>query len=163
MRNFLLKTFFRNKVVRVLVLDENGRLHDSYERVKHPLTVTIKKRGESFLMNREAVMVSTKDNIPTYLLNYKNAEPVDLHMFPETHYSMDDFDIAVNSHVAQDVYRATKKGLFADANLLTLVLIICGLFLLGYFMTVKLDNIEKIVTREPAPIVEVEEEPNFGG
>lgn len=157
MRNWFLKNFFRSKVVRVFVLDENGRLDESYEFIKKPLTVTIKKRGQTFILSHEAVMISTKDNIPTYLLSYKNAEPMDLHNYPKTHYTMSDFDTAIDHNTVSELYKTTKGGFMADANILVLVVIVCSMFLLGYYLNGRLNKIENTITPEPTPVVEVEE------
>lgn len=155
MKNWFLKTFFRDKLVRVLVLDESGRLHESYEISKDPTTVTIKRRNQTFMLSRDASMISTKDNIPTYLLVYNNAEPIDLHTFPESNLTMEQFNIAIKHNTVGEVLRDTESKFKIDANLVTLVIVLCGFVLLGYFLNDRINKLEnKIFPSEPAPIVE---------
>lgn len=169
MRNWFLKTFFRSKIARVLVYDDTRRLHDSYEFVKDRETINLHKLGLTFKINHEAVLFSTKDNIPTFVVNINNAECIDLAIFPKSTMSMDEFYLAINEAQAEPIIKHTRKrSALADVNLINLVFIICAMFLLGYYVNSRITELEnKIFPTDPAPIVDTVPENNdevgFGG
>lgn len=138
MRQWIIKRFRKKKAVRLYVIDENRRVHH-YWTIPSDGNVTI--GNLSFKLTKDDYLL--KDNIPTYFFNHKDAEPLNLFTDKKILLSPQDFNLAIDTHVARDVFMATMKNKISPDTLIILGGMFLGLLAVGYFLNDKLDAINQ--------------------
>ena len=120
--NFINKTFRRGKSVKIIYVGVDKRVRIYYLVPKQKV---VRVNKESFNLNDKDLFLSK--GMPTYIFTHKHAEPINILDVPTTFMSPDDYDVAINAHVARDIYAATS----ASINLATVSMILSGLTLVG--------------------------------
>lgn len=136
MRQWIIKRFRKKKAVRIYIINEDRRVHH-YWAIPIDGNVTI--QDMSFKLTKDDYLL--KDNIPTYFFNYKNATPLNLYSNKEVILTAQDFNLAIDTHVARDVFMATMKSKLSGDTLLILGGMVIGFLAVGYFLNDKLDAI----------------------
>ena len=160
MKEFIIKTFFKNKAVIVLMADESGHLRKHWAIPEKDNTVKLIGVQKAVVLSKESMLLSGKGNVPTFIARYNNCEPVDLKDITNGLYGADEFRLILDNDMAEKVFKATQnKKLSDEGKIIITVVIIVGL-VLGYFLNTKLVDLQNLLTPEPNPIVEVIEEVN---
>lgn len=138
MRQWIIKRFRKKRAVRIYVITEDRRVHHYWTI---PVDGNVKIKGLSFKLTKDDYLL--KDNIPTYFFNDKDAEPLNLYSDKKILLSPQDFNLAIDTHVARDVFSATMKKKISPDTLIILGGMFIGLLAVGYFLNDKLDAINK--------------------
>lgn len=138
MRQWIIKRFRKKKAVRLYIINENRRVHH-YWTIPIDGNVTI--GGTSFKLTKDDYLL--KDNIPTYFFNYKSAGPLNLYENSKVILTPEDFNLAIDTHVARDIFMATMKSKISPDTLIILGAMAVGFLAVGYFLNDKLDAINR--------------------
>lgn len=154
MRELFIKWFYKHKAVIIKVVDEAGRLTTHWAIPEKDGTVKLIGVEKAVVLTKESMMISTKRNIPTFLVNYANCETIDIRDIDKHIYDANEFRLILDNDMAEKVFKAsTNKSISDEGKIIILVVVICVMGM-GYFLNTKITEIKTLVTPEPA-IVEV--------
>ena len=160
MKEFIIKTFFKHKAVVILMADESGHLRKHWAIPEKDNTVKLIGVQKAVVLSRESMLLSTKSNVPTFIVRYNNCEPIDLKDITNGHYGTEEFRLILNNDMAEKVFKASNTQKLSDeAKIIMLVVVVVGLAV-GYFLNAKIEDLKTLI--DPAPIVEVVEDENNG-
>jgi len=156
MKEWIIKTFFKHKAVKILMADESGRIKTHWAIPEKDNTVKLIGTSKAIVLSNESMLLSGKSNIPTFLVRYNNCEPIDIKNINNGVYGADEFRLILDNDMADKVFKASNSSKLSDEGKIIIVFIVLVGLALGYFLNTKLEDIKAIV--EPVPIVEVLEE-----
>ena len=130
MSNLINKHFKKGKCVVAMVFDTDRRARIRYVIPKNK-SITI--RGNSWALNEDDMFLYK--GVPAYVLTTKNAEPIKINPLNQSENFMtpQDYNTAISSRVAEQIFLSTKKGF--DGNVISMLLsgiVIIGLVVIAY-------------------------------
>lgn len=133
MGNWINKHFKKGKCVVAMVFDTDRRTKIRYLIPKNK-SITI--GSNSWILNEDDMFLYK--GIPAYVLTTKNAEPIKINPLNQNENFMtpQDYNTAISSRVAEQIFLATKRQF--DANIITLL--VSGLCLVGLVLIAYLGN-----------------------
>ncbi|MGD9580342.1 MAG: hypothetical protein AB7V50_03145 [Vampirovibrionia bacterium] len=150
MGNWINKTFRKGKCVVAMVFNTDRRAKIKYLIPKNN-SITIK--GNSWVLNEDDMFLYK--GIPAYVLTTKNAEPIKINPLnqKENFMSPQDYNTAISSRVAEQIFLSTKKGI--DSGMISILVsgvLLVGLIVIAYFgneyitqINTKIDEIRQIL------------------
>jgi hypothetical protein len=129
MTKFKASWFHKKTAVKVIVFTKDKRVRVDYVK---PLNNTLTAFKKTYTLNDSDWFLS--DGFPTYVFNDLDSEPQNpLNPKVRSLMSADDFNVAISSKVARDIFEASNKGMDGGTlglvlNILTLV----GVAVVGY-------------------------------
>jgi len=142
MREWFIKTFMKRHAVRIYIAMPDKRLKE-YWCIPKGDQVSIKGVG-TFVLTIDEVSLSSK-NVPTFIFNTTNPEPLDLQTGGKSVYSPEQFQVAIDSNIAKEIFLATKSGSISQDTMIILGVMVLGFAGLGYFITDQLKAITEIL------------------
>lgn len=158
LKQFYIKNFQRSKAVIVMLVHEDQRLSKHWCIKYSDNTVKITDTPHAIVIDKNARYLSTKNNIPTYLVHHSNCECILVENQKEVFYTATELNLILEADEAKKVMNATSQGTISSEAMIILVVIVLGFLGMFYFFNTKLESIDEKVT--PAPIVEVVEDAN---
>jgi len=129
MNKFSATYFHKKTAVKVILFSKDKRVRVAYV---NPLNNTLTAFKKTYTLNDSDWFIS--DGFPTYVFNDLDSEPQNpLNPKVRSLMSADDFNVAISSKVASDIFEASKAGM--DSGTLGLVLNIItllGVAVIGY-------------------------------
>jgi len=98
--------------------------------------------------------LSTKWNVPTFIIHHNNCEYLNLEDLRKSEYSSREFRMILDNDEAQKIFNATKKGSLTTEGTIILVALALGFLAMFYFFNTKLVDIKDSI-ENPVPLVEV--------
>jgi len=129
MNKFSATYFHKKTAVKVILFSKDKRVRVSYVNPSNNTLTAFKK---TYTLNDNDWFIS--DGFPTYVFNDLDSEPQNpLNPKVRSLMSADDFNVAISSKVARDIFEASKAGMDSGSlglilNILTLV----GIAVVGY-------------------------------
>jgi len=155
MKEFIIKTFLRHKAVIVKMVDESGHIRTHWAIPEKDNTVKLIGVQKAVVLTKESMLLSTRYNVPTFIVNYQNCEPINLRDIEQGQYGAAEFRLILDNDMAEKVFKATHNKKLSDEGKIIILVIIIGIMSLGYFLNTKLMEIKDSI---PVPIVEIVEE-----
>ena len=153
MKEFIIKNFFKHRAVIVLMADESGRLRKHWAIPEKDNTVKLIGVEKAIVLSNEAMLLTGKTNVPTFIVRYDNCEPIDLRDIKKGVYGTEEFRLILDNDMAKKVFKASSnQKLSDDTKIIIAIILVVGLTL-GYFLNTKIEDLKILV--EPDPIVEV--------
>ena len=150
MSNWVNKHFHKTKSIKVLLFDE-GQKQTAHYVIPSGNIVNIKRRG-SYVLDKQNFFIDEKKFI-TYVFGQQSKQPTNpLREKDQGDYSPQELQVALESHVANEILNYSKKGM--DINIVTLLLfvvMIVGFFLVYYTLSGQITDLKETLT----PITEV--------
>lgn len=148
MKNWINKHFRKGQCVVAMVYSQDRRAKLHY----------IIPKNDTITINNHSWMLSENDmflykGIPHYVLTTKNAEPVKINPLNEdnTYKSAKDYNTAISSAVAREIFLSTKRGF--DSGVLSLIL--TGVLLVAFIFVAYTGS--NILTELQTKITEIRE------
>ena len=158
MKEFIIKNFYKHRAVIVLMADESGRLRKHWAIPEKDNTVKLIGVEKAIVLSNEAMLLTGKSNVPTFIVRYDNCEPIDLRDVNAGIYGTEEFRLILDNDMAKKVFKAsTSQKLTDDTKIIIAFILIVGVSL-GYFLSAKIEDLGILI--EPTPIVEVIEGDN---
>lgn len=155
LKELYISNFQRGKAVIVYVADESGRLTKHWAIPERDNTVKINGLDKAILISRETMRLSTKWNIPTFVVHHSNCETMNLDDQRESYYTADELKLILDNDEAHKVFSASRSGTLSNEGIIILIALVVGFLAMFYFFNTKLEAIDDKVT---PPIVETVEE-----
>ena len=156
MKEFIIKTFFKHKAVIIKMVDEAGHIRTHWAIPEKDNVVKLIGVKKAVVLTKESMLLSTRYNVPTFLVNYKNCEPIDVKNINKGIYGTAEFRLVVDNDMADKVFKATHSKKLSDEGKMIILVIIISVMSLGYWLNIQLQDIKAIIPQNP--IVEVIEE-----
>lgn len=153
MKQFIIKTFQKKKAVIVYVADEAGHLTQHWCVPDRDNRVRVNGLDKAVLISRETMRLSTKWNIPTFVVHHSNCESMNLDDPRASYYNADELRLILDNEEAHNVFNSSKSGVLSNESLILLAVVILGFLFISYFFNSKLNAIQTLV--EPTAMVEV--------
>jgi len=131
MNKIILKTFYKRKLLKVIFVGEDKRITTHWLL---PNEKMISFNEKTYPVIPQKIFYS--NGIPTLLVNYKNAEPLDPLEFDNQVYDPSDFNTAISAKVGRDIFLAGEKKPM-DIGFLVSILVI---LVLGYVIYSMMNN-----------------------
>jgi len=130
MKNWINKHLRKGKCVLAIYIGIDRRVKFHYV-IPQGKNLTI--NGHSYVLNEDDLFLYK--GMPSYILTIKNAEPIKINPLnqKENFMTADDYNTAISSQVAKEIFLATKKGF--DSAMLSLILMFVltiGLVVVAY-------------------------------
>ena len=142
MRQWFIKTFMKRQAVRIYIATPDKRLKEYWGLPKGD-QVSIKGVG-TFILTTDEASLSSK-NVPTFIFNTVNPEPLDLQKGKKSVYTPEQFQVAIDSNIAKEIFLATKSGSISQDTMIILGVMVLGFAGLGYYITDQLNAINEIL------------------
>lgn len=155
MKEFIIKNFFRHKAVIILMADESGRLTKHWAIPEKDNTVKLIGVDKAIVLSNDAMLLTGKVNVPTFIVRYDNCEPIDLKEVQKGVYGTEEFRMILDNDMAQKVFKASRSQKLSDDTKIIIAIILAVGVMLGYFLNTKIEDLKTLI--EPTPIVEVVE------
>lgn len=142
---FFIKRELDKKKVRVIIASSDRRL--TTYKVK-PVDKTVSVEGKTYNINDTDFMMIK--NMPTYIFNDENTQPIDLFTGIQSPYSPHQYQTAIENKLVEEIFKSSKKGKSNDSPIIMILLIavIGAVGLIGYLgydfietILIKLDSI----------------------
>jgi hypothetical protein len=121
--------FYKKTAVKVIIFSKDKRVKTAYVNPSNNTLTVFKK---TYTLNDQDWFIS--EGFPTYIFNDVDSEPQNpLNPKVRSLMSADDFNVAISSKVARDIFEASKGGM--DSGSLGLILSIftlIGVAVVGY-------------------------------
>ena len=140
MTRFRAKWFYKDAAVKAIIFTKDKRIKTYYTK---PEGNTITINNKSYTLNDNDWFIN--DNFPTYIFNDSDAQPKNpLINKSAPVMTPDDFNTAISSKVAKEIFDASGKGMdTATLSLLVSFITLAAVGVVGYlFMT----NFEQLST-----------------
>jgi hypothetical protein len=141
MTKFKALWFHKKTAVKVIVFTKDKRVRVDYVKPENNTLTAFKK---TYTLNDSDWFLS--DGFPTYVFNDLDSEPQNpLNPKVRSLMSADDFNVAISSKVARDIFEASNKGMDGGTLALVLnILTLIGVAVVGYLT---FDNLATLTTR----------------
>jgi len=156
MKELIIKIFFKHKAVIVKMVDESGHNRTHWAIPEKDNTVKLIGVKKAVVLTKESMLLSTKYNVPTFLVNYQNCEPINIRDIEKGQYSADEFRLILDNDMAEKVFKATNSKKLSDEGKIIILVVIISVMSLGYWLNTKLVDIKNTIPQNP--IVDVIEE-----
>ena len=111
---------------------------------------------KAIVLTKESMLLSTRYNVPTFLVNYKNCEPINIKDINKGIYGAEEFRLILDNDMAEKVFKSSQNKKLSDEGKIIIIVIIISIMALGYFLNTKLDEIKNAIPE--TPIIEIIEE-----
>ena len=155
MKEFIIKNFLKHKAVIILMVDESGRMKKHWAIPGKDNTVKLIATNEAVVLSNEAMLLTGKHNIPTFVVRYNQCEAIDLTDVNKGVYGAAEFSLILDNDMAEKVFKSSNKQKLSDDTKIIIAVVLLGIVALGYFMNTKFEDLRSLI--EPTPIVEVVE------
>lgn len=156
MKELIIKTFFKHKAVIVKMVDESSHIRTHWAIPEKDNTVKLIGVKKAVVLSKESMLLSTKYNVPTFLVNYKNCEPINIKDIKKGQYGAEEFRLILDNDMAEKVFKASSNKKLSDEGKIIILVVIISVMSLGYWLNTKLVDIKDSIPQNP--IVEVIEE-----
>lgn len=160
LKELYIKTFKRQDAVIIKRVSESGRITSHWVVPSPSNVVQLNEIPEAITLHKDARYLSTKWNIPTYLMTYKTCEPIKLEELDrKSFYQADELHLILETDLAKKAYQSSEKSKVSDEIKLVLIVLIVGFIALGYYFNSQLALLQPdpvIDPNNPTPVVEVE-------
>lgn len=133
---WIIKNFMRKSAVRVIIVTEDKRLKEFWAI---PEDGIISAGGYSFRLSEDEFLL--KNNVPTYVFNYNNAEPLNLLTEKKSYLTPKELNTGIKNKLIAELIASLDKT-FGTDFMITLVALALGFIGLGYFINEKLVAIQ---------------------
>lgn len=148
-----IKLFLKNKAVIIKKITESGRMTSHWAIPSKENTVKINETSDAVVLHKDARLLSTKHNIPTYVVHYRDCQPILLDDLQRKGiYGTEELRLILDNTEAEKIFRAGNKSSISQEAKMIILVLIFGFIGLGYYVNTL---IPKPVEPEPIPIVEV--------
>lgn len=154
MKELIIKLFFKHKAVIIKMVDESGHMRTHWAIPESDNTVKLIGVQKAVVLSKESMLLTTKRNIPTFLVNYKNCEPINIKDIPKGIYGASEFRLILDNDMAEKVFKATQNKKLSDEGKIIILVVVLCVMALGYFLNTKIEDLKAEIN----PIVEVVEE-----
>lgn len=151
---WIIKNFKKKEAVIIHVVDETGRISTNWCIPYSDNTVKVPGIHKAVAISRETRLLSTKWNIPTWVVHHENCEAMDLDNLRESYFTADEMRLILDSDEANKVLNAGNTGKLSNDTFILMIVIVLGFFVMFYFFNTKLNDINAKIEVE-TPIVEV--------
>jgi hypothetical protein len=129
MTKFSATYFHKKTAVKVIVFTKDKRVRVDYVK---PLNNTLTAFKKTYTLNDSDWFLS--DGFPTYVFNDLDSEPQNpLNPKVRSLMSADDFNVAISSKVARDIFEASKGGMDSGSlGLILNIITLLGVAVIGY-------------------------------
>lgn len=158
MKQWIIKNFKRKRAVIIHLVHEDGHFTKHWCLPFKDNIVKITDTENAVVIDRTSMMLSTKWNVPTYVVHYSNCEVMLLSDLRERMYSSAELKTIVDNNEIEKAYKATKGDKLSNEGMIILAFVVLGFIASIYFNYMKFDDLQKSLTPDPTPIVEVVEE-----
>lgn len=147
MTKFSANWFNKKTAVKVIIFSKDKRVRTAYV---NPLNGTLTAFKKTYTLNDTDWFIS--EGFPTYVFNDLDSEPQNpLNPKQRSLMSADDFNVAISSKVARDIFEASNRGMDTGSLALILnIMTLIGVAVIGYLT---FDNFAQI----SASITEIRE------
>jgi len=150
MKEIYIKAFKKHKAVIIKRINESGRVTTHWAIPSPDNIVNILGLNDAIVLHSDAKLLSTKRNIPTYFVTYKDCQPLTLtDLKREGVYSTAKLKLILQNDLAQKAFKAGNENKISDEAKLILIVIIAGLIGLGYFLNMKIAELDVAPAVEP--------------
>ena len=141
---FIIKHFMKSKAVKCYVIHADKRLRLTWV-IPNGNDLTVGKY--TFHMNSDVMYLSK--SIPCFVFSYKNAEPLNIiDINQQTFMTAEDYDTAISSHVAREIFEASSKGMDGNTLLMVIGLGIVGVIgVASYLLYSRFDEIKTLLNQ----------------
>jgi hypothetical protein len=139
LRQWYLKTFKKNEIVRVIFTGEDKRIHTKYVV---PVGEVVEYKNMSFVMIPDLVYML--GGIPTIQVNYKSTELIDIYDTQKSKYTPAILNTALKANVVEQLYKANNKTKLDE---LLPILLIGVIAVMGYFIYTTGQNFTELFDR----------------
>lgn len=136
MKQWFISKFRKKVAVRVFILTTDKRLLH-YWIVPKGATVTI--NNLTYRLTTDDFML--RNNVPTYFFNENDPAPIVMTTGQVHELSAHDFNVAMEAHIARDIFDAAGGFLLSPETIITLATIVLSALALGFFLNEKLTTI----------------------
>jgi hypothetical protein len=129
MNKFSATYFHKKTAVKVILFSKDKRVRVSYVNPSNNTLTAFKK---TYTLNDNDWFIS--DGFPTYVFNDLDSEPQNpLNPKVRSLMSADDFNVAISSKVARDIFEASKGGMDSGSlGLILNIITLLGVIVIGY-------------------------------
>ena len=130
MKNWLLKTFKKNKIVVCYMIDETGRITENVVEPKDGL-ITIDDNSYTYSVND----IIYQNGLPCLFFRVENPKPMNMKQggkIPAI--TSQEFNTALNNTVVKELMKAGKDEKQEQLLLMGLVVCVCAVVGVGYFV-----------------------------
>ena len=142
MTRFSAKYFNKNKAVKAIIFTKDKRIKTYYT---NPEGNTLTINGKSYTINEQDWFIN--DGFPTYIFNDSDAQPKNpLNNKTVPVMTPDDFNTAISSKVAKEIFDASGKGMdYATISLITSFVTLLAVGVVGYLLTTNFESLSTTV------------------
>ena len=147
-----IKLFLKSKAVIIKRVDVSGRMTSHWAIPDQYNTVKLNESKDAVILDKDARLLSTKHNIPTYVFSYKDCQPLTLDdLTRKGVYDTEELREILDNTEAVKVFRAENKSSMSQEAKMIILVLIFGFLALGYFINSKIPA----PVEDPTPVVEV--------
>jgi len=143
MTKFSAKYFNNKTAVKAIIFSKDKRVKTHFVNPEHN-SITI--QGKTYTLNDQDWFIS--EGFPTYVFNDRDAEPQNpLNPTRRSLMTADDFNVAISSKVAREIFDASNPKM--DAGMIGLILSVItliGVGVVGYLMSENFTQISQTIT-----------------
>ena len=150
-KELYIRIFKKSQAVIILRVNESGRI-TTHWAIPHPDNIVkLVDVDDAITLHKSARFLSTKRNIPTYLVNYGDSQPIDLtDVAREGHYSIQELRLILDSDLAQKAFKAGNTSKISDEAKIIIIIILVGFLALGYYLNMQITKLAP----PPGPVYE---------
>ena len=157
LKQWYIKNFKKREAVIIYVADESGRLTRHWCIPERDNIVRVEGLPKAVVISKETMRLSTKHNIPTFVVHHSNCESLDLADIRVSYFTADELRLILDNDEAHKVFNASKQGSLSSEGMIILVALALGFLAMFYFFNTKLTALDDKIP-DPVPIVEIIEE-----
>ena len=158
MKQWIIKNFKRKKAVIIHLVHEDGHYTKHWCLPHKDNVVRITDTDNTTVINRESMMLSTKHNVPTFVVHYSNCEVMHLDDTRKSHYTSDELQLIIDNNEIDKAIKASSGNKMSNETLILLVIVVFGFIASIYYNNMKFADLQEDLFPEPAVIVETVEE-----
>lgn len=143
MTKFSAKYFQNNKAIKVIVFSKDKRVKTYYAK---PYNNTVEVESKTYTLNDQDWFIS--EGFPTYIFNDRDAEPQNpLNPKVRSLMTADDFNVAISSKVARDIFDASNSKMDTGTlGLIISIITLIGVGAVGYLLTENFAQLSQTIT-----------------
>lgn len=143
MRQWFLRVFKKNKVSKIILIQEDRRVISFYDIPKNGV---VKYKDKSYLLNPKRMYIGDK-NIPNYVVNYLSADMLDLlSQKDDVIHTPEAFQVAIDSNVTREVFNAMTKPSLPTWAITALIMVV-GLGLLYVTFDTQINELKVLINQ----------------
>lgn len=153
LKQWYIRNFKRNQAVIIKVVDESGHFTSHWCIPERDRTVKVEGVKKAVVINRECMLLSTRWNVPTFVVHHSNCEVMSLDDTREKFYDSNELRLILDNDEAHKVYNATNNGKLTTESIIIIGVMVLGFLAMFYFFNTKLNSIDYKIP-DPIPVVE---------